>query len=75
MNGEIERNLFLINDKIKRACQIYGKEQSKINLIAVSKTVEVSKIKQAIALGCEVFGENYVQEAEKKWQELKIEFP
>lgn len=73
--GDIERNLFLINEKIKRACETYGRRVSDVNLVAVSKTVKQEKIIQAINYGCKIFGENYVQEAEEKWPSLKEKFP
>jgi len=44
-----------------------------ITLIAATKTHSVDEIKQAIKAGIEIIGENYVQEAEKKFNELKGE--
>ncbi len=46
---------------------------SSIKLIAATKTHSVDEIKQAIKAGIEIIGENYVQEAEKKFKELKKE--
>lgn len=71
----MERNLFLINDKIKKACKLYGQQRSRVNLIAVSKTVAAEKIIEAINLGCKIFGENYIKEAQEKWPEIKKKFP
>lgn len=73
--NETERNLLLINRKIAQACKLYQKDKSKVNLIAVSKTQDVVKIKDAIAAGCTIFGENYIKEAEEKWPELRAENP
>ncbi|MBW2975662.1 YggS family pyridoxal phosphate-dependent enzyme [Candidatus Woesearchaeota archaeon] len=42
-----------------------------ITLIAASKTRSVDEIKQAAEAGIRIIGENYVQEAEKKYSELK----
>jgi hypothetical protein len=75
MMSEIERNLFSIKEKIKTACKTYNQEPAKINLVAVSKTVLPEKIKEAIALGVKIFGENYVKEAQEKWREIKKENP
>jgi hypothetical protein len=75
ISREIERNLLLINIKIKQACKLYSKDKSKVNLIAVSKTQKVEKIYQAIALGCKIFGENYIKESGEKWPEIKQKFP
>ena len=41
-----------------------------ITIVAVSKTFGVKEIEEAIAAGVEIFGENYVQEAEEKWKIL-----
>ena len=41
-----------------------------VTLLAVSKTQDVSRIKEAVAAGQKAFGENYVQEALQKMQDL-----
>lgn len=46
-----------------------------VTLIAVSKTHEVNAIREAIAAGQRVFGENRVQEAATKFPALKAETP
>ena len=71
----IEQNLILIGDKIKKTCEIYGRNESEISLIAVSKMVEEQKIITAIKAGCKVFGENYIQEAKEKWPKIRTLFP
>lgn len=75
MLNAIERNLFLINDRIKKSCQIYKQDISRVNLIAVSKTVEAERIYQAIDAKCKIFGENYIKEAKEKWPKIKEKFP
>lgn len=75
MTDEIKRKLFLINDKIKKACRLYKQESSRVNLIAVSKTIPSEKIYEAIDSGCKIFGENYIKEAKEKWPEIKKKFP
>jgi pyridoxal phosphate enzyme (YggS family) len=75
MKSSIESNLFLINHKITKACQIYKRKAASVNLVAVSKTSSAQKIYQAIDLGCKIFGENYVKEAQEKWPEIKKNFP
>lgn len=56
---------------MKKAARLYGKDISKVNLIAVSKTQTADKIYEAIAQGCRIFGENYVKEATEKWSEIR----
>ena len=73
--NEIEKNLLLVNQKIKKACETYGHKNKKPSLIAVSKTVAVENIVLAISAGCTNFGENYIKEAEEKWPALNQKFP
>ncbi len=42
-----------------------------VTLVAATKTRTIEEIKEAIDAGIEIIGENYVQEAEKKFQVLK----
>ena len=44
-------------------------------LVAVSKTVPQETIREAIAAGQRLFGENRVQEAQAKYPHLKAEYP
>ncbi len=75
MKNQIERNLFLLKERVKKACKLYQKKPERVNLIAVSKTISKEKICEAIALNCKIFGENYVKEAQEKWSQIKKEFP
>lgn len=59
-----------INEKIAAACQRAGRDFFDITLVAVSKTVEPERIRQAIEAGVRVLGENRVQEAASKMTEL-----
>ncbi len=65
----------LIKDRMKKAARLYGKDISKVNLIAVSKTQSAEKIYEAIDQGCKIFGENYVKETAEKWIEIRQKFP
>jgi pyridoxal phosphate enzyme (YggS family) len=62
----IKENLLRVKESIERAAQKAGRDQREIKLVAVSKTVEVARIKEAIEAGVSILGENYVQEAQKK---------
>jgi len=48
---------------------------SNVNIIAVSKTFSLDKIKPLIDLGHNHFGENKVQEAKEKWSNIRRENP
>jgi len=66
----IRDNLLKVREKIERAAQKAGRDPKEIKLVAVSKTVEVDRIKEAIEAGVSILGENYVQEAQEKIEAL-----
>lgn len=63
-----------VRDEIVAAAQGAKRSPADVELIAVSKTFEADDIRPVIAAGQRVFGENRVQEAERKWPGLKSEF-
>jgi len=68
--GQIARNLEEIRSQIKIAAEKVGRNPEEIKLVAVTKTVEVAKIKEALAAGVTAIGENRVQEAREKYEYL-----
>ena len=68
--SEIRENLLRVRERIKKAAQRSKRDPSEIKLVAVSKTVETARIKEAIEAGVSILGENYVQEAKKKIEEI-----
>ena len=67
----IDQNITDVRARIKQAATLYSRESSTISLLAVSKKQPVSAIQVAIAAGVKDFGENYLQEAELKINELR----
>lgn len=63
-------NLLSVKERIEEAALKAGRDPSEIKLVAVSKTVGVEKIKEAVSAGATILGENYVQEAKKKIEEI-----
>lgn len=61
----IKDNLLYINDRINES-KTKSRRKDNVELIAVTKTVDVDIIKEAIAAGVTDIGENKVQELEKK---------
>jgi pyridoxal phosphate enzyme (YggS family) len=68
--AEIRENLLKVMERIERAARKAGRDPREIKLVAVSKTVEAARIKEAIEAGVSILGENYVQEAQKKIEEI-----
>ena len=57
-------------ERIQKAARKVERDPREIKLVAVSKTVETARIKEAIEAGVSILGENYVQEAQKKIEEI-----
>ena len=66
----IKENLLKVMVRIEEAARRARRDPGGIKLVAVSKTVEPARIKEAIEAGISVLGENYVQEARKKIEEI-----
>ncbi|MBN1255173.1 MAG: YggS family pyridoxal phosphate-dependent enzyme [Deltaproteobacteria bacterium] len=66
----IEENLLRVKEKIEAAAKKARRDPSRIKLIAVTKTMAVEKIQKAIQAGATIFGENYIQEASQKIEEI-----
>src|SRR5689334_16132694 len=62
----IADNVAEIRERIARAASRVGRNPDSVTLMAVSKTVEPERIREAYAAGLRVFGENRVQEFEGK---------
>jgi pyridoxal phosphate enzyme (YggS family) len=71
MHFDIPQNLSLIHHKISAALQQYGRPAGSVKLLAVSKGQPAAKLKAAFAAGQRCFGENYLQEALLKMQQLQ----
>jgi PLP dependent protein len=64
--ARLEVNLAALNERIAQACRRAGRAVEGVTLIAVTKNVDALTIEKAFNLGMRFFGENRVQEAEKK---------
>ena len=71
----ISQNLADILARIDAARKAAIKPAPQTRLVAVSKTVPAEGIREALAAGQRLFGENRVQEAQAKFPPLKSEFP
>ena len=66
----IGSNLQEVKRRIAVACDAAGRPANSITLLAVSKTFGTDAVRQALAAGQHAFGENYVQEALAKINDL-----
>ena len=63
-------NLMKVRERIELAALAAKREPEEIELLAVSKTFPASAVEEAMHAGQSAFGENYVQEAVEKIEEL-----
>ena len=68
--SDIRENLLRVMERIEKAAQRAGRDAKTVKLVAVSKTVESVRVKEAIEAGVSILGENYIQEAQKKIEEI-----
>lgn len=71
----IADNLAQVQARIAAAARACGRAPDDIELVAVTKTHPADRIRDALAAGQLVFGENRVQEAARKFPALRAAFP
>lgn len=67
---DIRANLERVRERVARAAERAGRRAEDVLLVGVSKTVDVARIRAAVAAGLGALGENRVQEARDKITEL-----
>ena len=68
--SSIKENIENINAKIEAACQRSGRKREEVLFLVVSKTIDVPRIKEAVACGMTSLGENKVQEIMDKYEPM-----
>ncbi len=63
-----------ITHRIRLAETAHGRAPGSVTLIAVSKVQPLDRVVAVLQAGQRVFGENYVQEAQGKWPDLRAQF-
>lgn len=69
--NNLKENLDNVASRLRRACEAVGRGVEEIQLLAVSKRHPAEKIRALYGLGRVAFGENVVQEALGKQEELE----
>ena len=67
---DVTENIRAASQRIRALEQEYGRPEGTVSLLAVSKRQSIAKIREAAAAGVVNIGENYLQEALGKKQEL-----
>lgn len=68
--SSISANLINVLYRIKLSAERTGRDAAAVKLIAVTKTVDVKRIKEAVSAGVTIIGESRVQEAREKFKEM-----
>lgn len=63
---DLRANLAAVQERIADAARRAGRREDAVLLVAVSKTIEVERVRAAIEAGVPALGENRVQEAREK---------
>ncbi|HSH27565.1 MAG TPA: YggS family pyridoxal phosphate-dependent enzyme [Wenzhouxiangella sp.] len=67
---DIAGNLAAVKRRIAAACEQVDRDPAEVTLLPVSKTVDERRMRLAWQAGCTSFGENKVQEAQRKVEAL-----
>jgi PLP dependent protein len=70
MPGSVGENLQAVRQSIARSAERAGRDPNEIVLVAVTKTFPVERIREALGVGLSILGENRVQEALPKIDEI-----
>jgi hypothetical protein len=66
----VAQNISRIRERIAAACERAGRKPEEVTLVAITKTVPVPVIREAVTAGITTLGENRVQEAAEKIPKL-----
>ena len=66
----MQKRLEKIQQRISQAAEACGRHPDDVRLVAVSKTMPKEMLAQAVEAGVDTLGENYVQEAREKFNQL-----
>ena len=72
---DIKNNLEQVKNKINDACKKCSRNPDEVKLVAVSKFHPDSSVIEAIECGQLLFGENRVQEAKEKFNNVREKYP
>ena len=75
MIEDISKAFTRIRQDIDKVVDESNRSPNEITLIAVSKQQQEDRVDASLATGHRVFGENRVQEAQKRWSNRKYDYP
>jgi len=66
----VRENILRLRERITEAALRAGRDPGNVRLMAVTKTFRDEPIREAIEAGVDIIGENYVQEAKRKIEQM-----
>lgn len=72
-SGSISYNVRVVYERLRRAAVAVGRREDSIQLVAATKSVSLEAIREGLAAGLNVLGENRLQEALPKIEALRGE--
>jgi pyridoxal phosphate enzyme (YggS family) len=70
VSSPLAENLAHVRERITAAAERAGRNPGEVTIVAVTKTFPVARVREAMTLGLGIFGENRVQEAIPKIEEI-----
>lgn len=71
MPSTIPKNIAMVRERIEKAARHVGRDPREITLLAATKSMDIKKVQEAVKAGIKALGENYMQEAKKKIDNIK----
>jgi pyridoxal phosphate enzyme (YggS family) len=69
-DDRIAKNISSVMQRISTACQACGRDPRSVHLVAAAKGQPATRVCRAVDAGVEIVGENYIQEAQSKFEIL-----
>lgn len=70
MTSTLDANLAAVQERVRTAADRAGRDAGEVTILAVTKTLPVERVRDAMTMGLHLFGENRVQEAISKIEEI-----
>ena len=71
MPSIIPKNIAFVRERIEKAAKRAGRDTREITILAAAKSVDVKRAQEAVKAGIHTLGENYIQEAKKKIDNIR----
>lgn len=68
--NNLKDNLLKVGENIEKTLEKTGRNKDDVTLVAVTKTVDIDTIEEALSLGVKNVGENRVQEMTEKYEKI-----